>query len=180
MQCSKCSSNRIASVSAKCSDLCIVEIAGVEHDGYVPKDMGIGGGDYVEIDLCLDCGHAQGTWPLEPTKLERVANKPKKPEFVPAPRQPVYENYLNELVSVCRRKGYQGVMAILPTLLGKDYDPQRIIAGVQELHRHPEFESLADIVMDKMQGWEHFPQMQAAVVLVTPPEDDDVDDDEED
>lgn len=32
--------------------------------------MGIGGGDYFEIDLCLDCGRVQGEFPLPETDLE--------------------------------------------------------------------------------------------------------------
>ena len=70
MKCQKCESKRIASIGAKCSDMCMVTLGEREHHGYVPQDMGIGGGDYIEIELCLDCGHANGKWPIPPTKLE--------------------------------------------------------------------------------------------------------------
>jgi hypothetical protein len=69
-----CKHVRAACVSAKCSDLCWVKILnrdGQEHDGYVPDDMGIGGGDYVDFNYCLDCGQIQGKWPLPTTQLER-------------------------------------------------------------------------------------------------------------
>jgi hypothetical protein len=33
--------------------------------------MGIGGGDYVEIDLCMDCGQTQGKYPRPISDLER-------------------------------------------------------------------------------------------------------------
>ena len=45
------------SVSAKCSDLCAITYPnGKCHDGYVPEDIGIGGGDYIEIEIDIDTG----------------------------------------------------------------------------------------------------------------------------
>jgi hypothetical protein len=70
MTCKKCKSKRIVHISAKCSDLCYVSIADKEHDGYVPRDLGIGGGDYVEFKYCLDCGQIQGEFPIKTSKLE--------------------------------------------------------------------------------------------------------------
>ena len=68
--CKNCKSKRILSVNAKCSDLCWVRYpSGKEEDGYVPDIPNIstpeGGGDYVEFDLCLDCGQIQGKWPVK-------------------------------------------------------------------------------------------------------------------
>lgn len=60
MECSHCGSNRILSISAKCSDMCSLDFKGVERNDYPPKDLKIGGGDYIEIDICLNCGMAQG------------------------------------------------------------------------------------------------------------------------
>jgi hypothetical protein len=55
----------IAHVSGKTSDLCFVGYPnGQEHDGYVPEDIGIGGGDYIEFYYCLDCGKIQGNFPV--------------------------------------------------------------------------------------------------------------------
>lgn len=74
MACIKCKSERIATMGAKCSDMCLCSIGtvedGNEHDGYVPDDMGVGGGDYVDFQYCLDCGQIQGAFPLPKTKLE--------------------------------------------------------------------------------------------------------------
>ena len=59
MECEKCKSNRILEISAKCSDLCCLTFKGVERNDDVPCDLKIGGGDYIEVDICLDCGMAQ-------------------------------------------------------------------------------------------------------------------------
>lgn len=52
----QCKHTRTLSISAKCSDCCVVTYGDVESVGYVPRDLGIGGGDYVEFNLCLNCG----------------------------------------------------------------------------------------------------------------------------
>jgi len=71
MKCQSCGSERVASVYAKCNDLCAVTLGEHEHDGYVPSDMGLGSGDDgVEFEYCLDCGQLQSDFPLQPTKLE--------------------------------------------------------------------------------------------------------------
>lgn len=67
----KCGSIRIAAVSAKCSDLCFVRVLDEESEGYVPPDMGIGGGDYVRFQWCLDCGQIQGRFPMPKTEMEQ-------------------------------------------------------------------------------------------------------------
>jgi hypothetical protein len=67
-----CGSARILSVNAKCSDLCFVSINGHEKSDYVPDDLGIGGGDYIELELCLNCGKVQGKFPLPESKLEQI------------------------------------------------------------------------------------------------------------
>lgn len=41
-----------------------------ESDDYVPKDMNIGGGDYIRFSYCLDCGKIQNEFPLPKTDLE--------------------------------------------------------------------------------------------------------------
>lgn len=60
MECVNCKSDRVLSISAKCSDCCNIQFKDKEHQGYVPSDLTIGGGDYIEIDICLSCGMAQG------------------------------------------------------------------------------------------------------------------------
>jgi hypothetical protein len=50
--------------------MCFIRIGDKDHDGYVPRDLGIGGGDYLEFTFCLDCGLIKGKWPRPPTELE--------------------------------------------------------------------------------------------------------------
>jgi hypothetical protein len=50
--------------------MCSIDLAGRHGRGYVPDDLGIGGGDDVHFAYCLDCGQIQGTFPLPPTRLE--------------------------------------------------------------------------------------------------------------
>ncbi len=72
----RCNSDQVADVNAKCSDLCFVTYPdGREHDGYVPGDLGIGGGDYVEFSLCLNCGQMQGTFPAKDEEAEFLKNQ---------------------------------------------------------------------------------------------------------
>jgi hypothetical protein len=73
----KCGSDRIVNVSAKCNDMCDVstyaDCVYRSTDGYVKRDMGIGGGDYIEFSYCLNCGQIQGTFPRPETELEQVS-----------------------------------------------------------------------------------------------------------
>lgn len=66
MKCQRCGSNRLAEISGKSSDCNSIDIEGKKFDGYVPNDIGIGGGDYIEMSWCLDCGQIQGEWPVYP------------------------------------------------------------------------------------------------------------------
>ena len=74
MKCQACKSERTAHVSAKCSDLCFIrhQDLGVEHEGYVPMDMNIGGNNYVKFTYCLDCGQIKGAWPLPLVGIEEI------------------------------------------------------------------------------------------------------------
>ena len=64
----KCGSERIASVNGKTSDCCSVNMGSKALRGYVPTDMGIGGGDYIRFKYCLDCGSIQDKFPLPPVE----------------------------------------------------------------------------------------------------------------
>ena len=66
MSCQNCMSDRMRSVGGKCSDLGFVQVNHLilEKDGYLPYDLNIGGGDYIELEVCLECGQLQGEWPL--------------------------------------------------------------------------------------------------------------------
>lgn len=61
----KCGSSRILSVSGKVGDMCDVRIGDDSYSGYVPSGLNIGGGDYLEFRLCLDCGQHQGAFPVK-------------------------------------------------------------------------------------------------------------------
>jgi hypothetical protein len=62
-QCSRCSGLRMARVYGHCNDMCSVDIVGRHDHGYVPRDLGVGGGDAVHFDFCLDCGQIHGNLP---------------------------------------------------------------------------------------------------------------------
>lgn len=70
--CQNCSGERLMSVHGKCSSMSFVEVKhlGLEHDGYVPSNLNIGSGKYIEFEVCLDCGHIQGTWPVEDDEVK--------------------------------------------------------------------------------------------------------------
>ena len=70
--CQRCGAPRLARVLARCSDMCSIDLAGKHRSGYVPRDLGVGGGDDVHFIYCLDCGQIQGTFPLPPTGSEQV------------------------------------------------------------------------------------------------------------
>ncbi len=55
---------QIMRIQVKCSDLCNVQFPnGKEHDGYVPKNIGLGGGDYIDIEINIYTGQIVG-WDL--------------------------------------------------------------------------------------------------------------------
>lgn len=67
-----CKCERIMSVSGKTSDCCGVSLGDKYCDGYVPYDIRIGGGDYLEFKFCVDCGKIQGKFPIPEEALEIV------------------------------------------------------------------------------------------------------------
>lgn len=61
--------NKTISFSGKCSDCFQIRYPnGKEHLGYVPFEIGIGGGDYIELEIDVETGKVVG-WE------ERFANK---------------------------------------------------------------------------------------------------------
>lgn len=68
--CQQCRSLRLARVLGHCSDMCSIDVAGKHTHGYVPRDLGIGGGDDVHFLYCLDCGQIQGQFPVPPAAIE--------------------------------------------------------------------------------------------------------------
>ncbi len=78
MTCFHCGSGRIIDVQSKCDDRCGISLGEIEVNGYVPYDLGIGGGDYVEFKLCLECGQQQGTFPRPLTRMEETVETPEE------------------------------------------------------------------------------------------------------
>ena len=72
--CQACRSERVAHVNGKVSDCFEAHVGDNDHYGYVPADLSIGHGDYVEFEYCLDCGQIQGDFPLPATDLEKGTN----------------------------------------------------------------------------------------------------------
>jgi len=51
-----CEHPRVLHVGGKTSDMCnITWPDDTESDGYVPSGLGIGGGDYLNLSICIDC-----------------------------------------------------------------------------------------------------------------------------
>jgi len=65
MDCQSCGNDAIVNISAKCSDCFGLSAAHIDYDGYVPENIGIGGGDYVEFAYCTTCGQIQGEFPVD-------------------------------------------------------------------------------------------------------------------
>lgn len=72
MNCDRCNSERVVSISGKCSDLFNANYSDKELTDYVPNDMGIGGGDYIEFSYCLECGKIQGEFPIPDPEFSRL------------------------------------------------------------------------------------------------------------
>lgn len=56
MACDACGSDRILQLNAKCSDRCHATYNGVSKSDYAPDVANVCGGDYVEPNICLECG----------------------------------------------------------------------------------------------------------------------------
>lgn len=71
MICQRCQSGRVADMGGKVSDMCFYSVGDNQQNGYVPGDMGVGGGDYLEFKYCMDCGQLQGKFPLATAHIEK-------------------------------------------------------------------------------------------------------------
>lgn len=63
---SRCQCCGGARILARCSDMCSVDLAGQHEHGYLPGDLGLGGGDHLHFAYCLDCGQVQGGFSVPP------------------------------------------------------------------------------------------------------------------
>lgn len=96
MGCQKCNSDRILSVCGKTRDLCSASFAGRDRDGYVPYDLGIGSGDYLEFRVCLDCGQMQAAFPVS----EEAVNKAFPPLEPETDEEEIWERATRDLAAV--------------------------------------------------------------------------------
>ena len=56
-----CEHKNTISFGGKCSDLFdLTWPDGAEYEGYVPNGIGIGGGDYIHMRVCVDCHQVIG------------------------------------------------------------------------------------------------------------------------
>lgn len=88
MNCDKCNSKRVMSIGSKCSDNFNADCENGEYLGYVPDDLGVGNGDYIEFSYCMDCGKLQGKFPLPISNLEKDVSDEELLEF--------YSNFFSE------------------------------------------------------------------------------------
>lgn len=76
MACERCGSLKSLTVSAKCSDLCNLfyedGIRQKEKNGYVPANINIGEGDYIEFELCVECGRIRGNFPIPTSMIDKA------------------------------------------------------------------------------------------------------------
>ena len=68
--CTECGSERVYRACGHGKDLNWFSFRGSERNGYLPYVCNLGGGDDLEIAVCLECGQAQGTWPVEDPVFE--------------------------------------------------------------------------------------------------------------
>lgn len=72
---------RYIAITAKCSDCCSVTVFDdallvANHEGYVPNDLGVGGGEYIELLIDAETGKVCG-WDSEKVnkQIEKMSNK---------------------------------------------------------------------------------------------------------
>ena len=144
MKCSKCGSSRIFEVSAKCSDLFHGNIRTIEFDSYVPNNLGIGGGDYVEIDLCLDCGQAQGDWPVSLCKEEK--------------KEADRESFNIDNLSSSARKLYQLVLKLVEELV-KVNDLDIFVEFFNAIILNKYLKPSGEVLIDYLEDWDHYEEL---------------------
>lgn len=69
MSCKKCGHPQLVSFDAKSSDCNFVVYGDLEHEGYVPRGLNIGAGDYVRFKFCPNCGTMAGDFPVDAKKV---------------------------------------------------------------------------------------------------------------
>lgn len=67
----------IISLSAKCNDMCGIDAPGISIDGYVPYGLGIGGGDYIDLQIDMATGKLVGFEPMADDDVLAILEKKK-------------------------------------------------------------------------------------------------------
>lgn len=71
----ECGTPKIATVCGTVKDNCEFEVPnlGISQNGYVPSGLGFGGGDYLLIKVCLNCGRLQNFAPRTDMEIHQSA-----------------------------------------------------------------------------------------------------------
>ena len=56
--------------------MCFISSNIKSNQNYVPYDLGIGGGYYIQFMYCLNCGKIHGNFPLPTTMIELKEEQP--------------------------------------------------------------------------------------------------------
>ncbi len=69
-----CKHERIIKIGAKANDcqFAYVPHLDLRHDGYALDIDNVCGGDYINLSICLDCGHVIGFTPLTDEEVKEV------------------------------------------------------------------------------------------------------------
>lgn len=65
MNCQRCESDRVLIIGGHGQDRFYATFQDYEKDGYAPHIENVCGGDDINIEVCLECGQMQGTWPVK-------------------------------------------------------------------------------------------------------------------
>jgi hypothetical protein len=68
--CQRCGSSRVLEVSGNVANTCCIVMGQNEVVDCVPDNLGIGGGDFMEFEYCLECGQIQDTFPVDDPEWE--------------------------------------------------------------------------------------------------------------
>ena len=78
MKCTKCKSERIVSINAKCTDACEFREENSDQETTfkeVPENIffGRGGyGDYINMSFCAECGQIQSKFPISQSVIKKA------------------------------------------------------------------------------------------------------------
>jgi len=70
MKCDNCKSGRIIKINGNVNDLCDSWYKDHHILHGCPYGIGIGGGDYMYMEYCLNCGKIQGEFPVNDPQFD--------------------------------------------------------------------------------------------------------------